>query len=108
MTIIESLRQYRIGEFAIFDFTAAFLGMILIAPLLSKLCRKIGFDVPKRNWVILTLPLATLAHLIVGNITPMTKQLLDPDGHYFLKVLMIGLCIFGAMGIKKIPNFPTS
>ena len=104
MTAVESLRQYRIGQFAIFDFTAAFLGMLLLAPLLSRLCRKIGFDVPKRNWIILTLPLATLAHIVVGKMTPMTKQFLDLHGSYFLKTFMLGLCIFGAMGIKRIPR----
>ena len=39
------------GEYAIFDFTVAFLGIFLVAPLLSKLFRKIGIEIPKYNWL---------------------------------------------------------
>lgn len=104
MGIIEWLRQYRIGEFAIFDLALAFGGMFLAAPVLSRWCEKAGFRVPRRNWIILTLPLSVLVHGIVGSPTAMTTQFLDPHGHYVLKILIVGLTVVGFVGIQKNPR----
>lgn len=101
MTTIDYLRQFRLGGYALFDFTAGFLGMLLLAPLLSRLSEKAGFRVPKRNWVILMLPISILTHLAVGSYTPLTKNFLDLNGHYFLKLVVIGCCVLGALGIKR-------
>lgn len=100
MVPIEFLRQFRFSGYAIFDFIAAFLGIYLLAPLLSKIFLKIRIDIPKRNWLFLTLPIGIAAHLLVGNITPMTKDFLDIQSHYILKILILGLLIFGIRGIK--------
>ena len=100
MVPIEYLRQFRIGEYAIFDFVAAFLGMYLLSPLLSKLFRKIGVDIPKYNWLFLTLPIAIVSHILVGNITPMTRDFLDMGGHYIVKIVILVLFILGMRGIK--------
>jgi hypothetical protein len=100
MTTIESLRQYRIGGYAIFDLAASFFGIYLLSPLLSKFFLKIGVSIPKQNWVFLALPLGILVHVLVGNITTMTKDFLDPHSHYFLKILILGLLLYGLKGIK--------
>ena len=100
MIPIEFLRQFRLGGYAIFDFAAAFLGIYLLSPLLSKIFLKLRIDIPKHNWLYLTLPISILAHLLVGNITPMTRDFIDMHGHYILKVLIIGLLILGIKGIK--------
>jgi len=100
MNPIEFLREFRIGGYAIFDFVVAFGGIYLLSPRLSKLFLKLRLKVPKRNWVLLTLPLSILVHILVGNITPMTANFIDLSGHYILKALIIGLLIFGIMGIK--------
>lgn len=102
MNPIDYLRTFRIGGYAIFDFAVSFLGMLLLAPLLSWLCKKIGIIVPKQNWVILTLPISIVAHLLIGRMTPFTQQFLDPNGHYFVKLIVVGCCIWGVMGIKKV------
>lgn len=102
MIPIEFLRQYRIFGYAIFDFVVAFLGMYLLSSLLTKLFRKIRLDIPKQNWLILTLPLSILSHLLVGRITSMTADFIDPSGHYFLKILIFVLLIVGLRGIKII------
>ncbi|MFZ2188060.1 MAG: hypothetical protein WAV73_00665 [Candidatus Moraniibacteriota bacterium] len=103
MLTVTFLRQFRIGEYAIFDFTVAFLGLALLSPLLSWLCRKIfKLEVPKKNWVFLTLPIGILAHLIAGPITPMTRDFVDPGGHYVLKTIILGLLVLGLLNIKKI------
>lgn len=102
MIPIEFLRQFRIGEYAIFDLAVAFLGIYLLSSLLSKMFLKLRIDIPKRNWIFLTLPIGIAAHMIFGNMTPMTKNFLDIHGHYVLKILIIGLLILGLRNIKII------
>lgn len=108
MISIEFLRQFRIGEYAIFDFTLAFLGIYLLSPLLSKIFLKIRIDIPKLNWIFLTLPISVLTHLLVGKITPMTRNFLDIHGHYILKVIILELLIIGIKGIKIIKKTNTN
>jgi len=100
MSTIEWLRQFRVGGYAIFDLAVSFIGMYLLSPLLAKLFLKLRIVVPKNNWLYLTLPLGIVVHLLVGNRTQMTKDFLDPNGHYVLKLLIIALCILGLRGIK--------
>jgi len=100
MTTLEFLRQFRLGQYAIFDLVVSFLGIYLLSPLLSKIFLKIRIRVPKLNWVFLTLPIGVLVHLIFGRITPMTHNFLDLHGHYVLKILILGLVIFGLRGVK--------
>ena len=104
MTSIEFLRQFRVSGYAIFDFAIAFLGIYLLSPLLSKLFLKIRVDVPKKNWLILTLPISVLAHLLIGNITPMTRDFINPSSHYLLKIVIVGLLILGIKNIKIITD----
>lgn len=104
MTPIEYLRHFRIFDYAIFDFAASFLGIFLIAPLLSKLFLKIRVDIPKYNWLYLTLPISILVHILVGEITPMTAEFLDINGHYILKIVIFVLLVLGLRGIKITPK----
>jgi hypothetical protein len=105
MLTVTFLRQFRIGEYAIFDFTVALLGLALLSPLLSWLCRKFfKLEVPKKNWVFLTLPIGIVTHLIIGPITPMTRDFIDLSGHYTLKVIILGLLVLGLMNTRKIKN----
>lgn len=102
MDTISFLRQFRIGEYAIFDFAISFLGIYLFAPLLSKLLRKIGIEIPKLNWLFFVLPFAVTMHLIFGPITPMTGNFIDLNGHYILKIAVIGSFVLGLRNIKRI------
>jgi hypothetical protein len=102
MHIIDFLRQFRVGGLAIFDFAVAFLGIFLIAPFLSKIFRKLGLEIPRCSWVFFTLPIGIIVHMLIGKITPMTKEFLDPSGHYFLKVIVVVLFILGLISIKRI------
>jgi hypothetical protein len=104
MISIEFLRQFRIGEYAIFDFSVAFLGVYLLSPLLSWLFRKLRIDIPKRSWIFLTIPIGISTHLISGKMTPLTKNFFDPHGHYILKLLVLVLLVFGIKGIRVINN----
>lgn len=102
MISIEFLRQFRIGEYAIFDFLVAFGGIYLLSSFLSKAFLKVGIDIPKINWIFLTLPIGIAAHLLIGKMTPMTKNLIDLHGHYILKIVIFGLLILGLKGIKVV------
>ena len=104
MISIEFLRQFRFGEYAIFDFVVAFLGIYLLSPLLSKIFLKLRVDIPKKSWVLLTLPIGIVAHLIVGRITPMTKNFLDIHGHYILKIILVLLVVLAVKDMKIIKN----
>jgi len=100
MTTIETLRQFKIGEYAVFDFVVSYLFILLISPLLSKLFLKIRISIPKINWLFLTLPLSILIHVLVDNITPMTGDFLDPSGHYFIKFIIVVSFLLGLRGIS--------
>ena len=102
MLSIEYLRQFRIGQYAIFDFTLTFVGFYLLAPLLSKLFLKLKVKIPKRNWLFLALPIGFLTHLLFGRITPMTANLLDPQAHFLLKLVMLAFLVPGLRGIKRV------
>ncbi len=102
METIGYLRHFRVAGYAVFDFAASFLGVFLLSPLLSRLFRKTGLEIPKLNWLYLTLPMGFAAHLVIGKITPLTKDLIDLHGHYILKVLMIGLLFLGLRNIKRV------
>jgi hypothetical protein len=101
MFTIEFLRHYRVLGYAIFDLTVSFLGMAILAPLLSRMMRKVGYIVPMVNWVWMTLPIGILAHLLVGKITPMTAQFLNPDGDYVLKAIIFVMFVLSLVGIKR-------
>lgn len=100
MITIEYLRQFRIGEYAVFDLVISFLGIYLLSPLLSKIFLKFGIEIPKRNWLFLTLPIGILVHLLTGTTTIMTKDFMDPHSHYVLKILILCLLVLGIKGIK--------
>ncbi|MDO8802935.1 MAG: hypothetical protein Q7R35_00760 [Elusimicrobiota bacterium] len=99
---IEYLRQFKISGYAVFDFAASFIGMLLLSPLLSGLARRAGLQVPRINWVYLTLPLGLAAHLASGNITPMTADFIDPRGHYLVKAAIIFFLMLGLRNIKSL------
>jgi len=102
MITLEFLRSFRLGGYAIFDLTVAFLGIFLLSGWLSKLFLKIGIYIPKLNWVFLTLPLGILIHLLVGTMTPMTKNFFSWPGNWGLKILILVLLFLGLRGIKII------
>ncbi|MFZ2960921.1 MAG: hypothetical protein WA705_28920 [Candidatus Ozemobacteraceae bacterium] len=108
METISYLRQFRLSGYAVFDFAAAFLGIFLFSPFLSKLFRKIGLEIPKLSWVYFTLPMSVLTHLIIGNITPLTKNFIDLYDHYLLKIVIIGLSVLGLRKIRRVSGTPGS
>jgi hypothetical protein len=41
---------------------------------------------------------------LIGTMTPFTKFFFDPSGHYIVKLIVVGCCVWGAMGIKRVPR----
>jgi uncharacterized membrane protein len=102
MTTIELLRLYRFGDYALFDLFLAFLGMYLLAPVLSKIFRFFKLEIPKINWVFFTLPIGMVLHVLTKANTVMTKNFFDTQSHYFIKILIFSSLILGLMGIRVI------
>jgi hypothetical protein len=99
MNIIDFLRQFRIGQFSIFDFAVSYLGLFLLAPIIIKGLSYFKVHMTKMNIMWLVLPLAILVHLIVGKYTPMTKMFLDLHNYYFLKALILFMIYMGFRGV---------
>lgn len=102
MLTIDYLRSFRIGPYAIFDFAASFLGIYLLSPILSKLFLKVGLKISTKSWMLLTIPLSILIHLLVGNITPMTADFINLHEAYLLKIIVIALTYLAIKDIKRI------
>ncbi|MCA9388940.1 hypothetical protein KC644_04280 [Candidatus Berkelbacteria bacterium] len=98
--IIQFLRQFKIGQFAVFDLVTAFLGVWLVSPWLSAGMAKLGLIVPRSSWLWWTLPLGTLVHIIIGTNTPLTSYVLDPKGYYLWKLALVILILIGAIQVK--------
>lgn len=77
MEFISILRQFKIGSFAVFDIVAAYLGVFLLAPFLTKLTLLAKVSVPRVSWMWFTLPLSVVFHLAVNQNTPFMKIILD-------------------------------
>lgn len=100
MDTITFLRQFRLGSYAIFDIVVSFVGIYILSPLLSKLFLKLKIRISRRSLLYFTLPLGILVHLLVGTITPMTKDFLDLQGNYILKIFIIALFMLGMKDVK--------
>ena len=100
MITLQFLRSFRFGEYTYFDLIISFIGVYLLSPLLSKLLFKLKLDVSKKSWLLLTLPLSIAVHLAVNTITPMTRNFINLNGHYFLKGVILILFILGVKDIK--------
>jgi len=101
MFSIEYLRQFKIGPIAIFDTISAYLGILLLAPLLTWLSSKVNLKIPVVSWVWFTMPLSVLFHVIFRQSTPVIKILSDPSQIQFYVALLIILFML-YMGFQKI------
>lgn len=101
MNTIDFLRQFRIGEYAVFDFALTFVFAAIVGPFLSKFFAKKNIQIPLKSWFFWSVPFSIVAHLLVGSMTPMTETFIAPDGHYVLKLVMVLLIGLGFVGVKR-------
>lgn len=100
MEFIETLRQFRIGPFTIFDVVAAYLGVFIIALAFYKLFPKVSSYIPVSSWLWLTLPIGVMFHLVLRIDTPYMIMLLDPNDFYIAKIVLLFMLFMGFKGIK--------
>lgn len=95
MITLEYLRSFRLGGYAIFDFVTAYLGIYLLAPILSRIVGVLVRPPTRAQWMWLTLPLSVVIHLLVSRSTPLTELALDPSRGYLLKFILLGMLYLG-------------
>lgn len=78
MVSIEYLRQFRIGQFAIFDSATAYVGILILSPILSWLMSRLHLNIPIVSWLWFTLPLSVIFHMVFQQSTPLMKILANP------------------------------
>jgi hypothetical protein len=100
---IEYFRQFRILNFAIFDFVASYIGMLLFAPILSHIAKKAGLTIKIYHWLWLTLPLSVFFHLAFGRMTPFTQAVVSVSGGYVEKLIILVMLYMGLKDIKSKP-----
>ncbi|MFZ3301530.1 MAG: hypothetical protein WA152_02345 [Microgenomates group bacterium] len=101
MFSIEYLRQFKIGPFAIFDTVSAYLGILLLAPLLTWLFSKVNLKIPVVSWLWFTMPLSVIFHFLFSQPTPVIKILTSPNQpQFYITLLMLLIMVY--MGFRKI------
>lgn len=85
--LIATLRKPKIGPYAIFDFVASFAVAAAVAP-------SLGISRERAVWAVTPVSVAT--HAVFGVDTPLTRQVLNPDGDYVPKIV-VGLSLLQAL-----------
>lgn len=101
MMSIEYLRQFKIGQFAIFDIVISYVGIAILSPILIWFTSKFNLKIPVISWLWFTLPIAVIFHIIFGQSTPLMKMLTDPWSYQFYVVVLF-LIFMIHMGLRKI------
>ena len=99
MNILDFLRSFRAGPFAIFDFVATYLFAYLVGPYLKK----IGIPLSREQFMYLALPLSVATHAIFGIETPLTSMVLSPHGYYVWKAIIVIMLIMVVVRREKKP-----
>lgn len=108
MDLIGILREYKIGQIAVFDLVLAYVGIYSIAPFLTKTFTKIHLYINKTDWFWLTLPIGVLFHIVFAAQTPLTKMVLNPQGFYLIKLLILFMVFMGLRKSRKPSNIEIS
>lgn len=78
--IINKLRKYKIGGYAIFDLVLSYLFMYLIA-------KYFNFNV--KSTLLLTLPISIIIHKIFNIHTLLTDRFFNKNNYYLLKISIL-------------------
>jgi len=96
MLTIEALRAIRLGPFAVFDFAMTYLVVFFIGPHL----RKVGIPISREQAMYLALPISVVTHLAFGVDTPLTRMVLDSQGYFIWKGIIISMIILAVVRRK--------
>lgn len=81
MSLIDTLREPKIGGLAVFDLVSAFTGMWFLAP-------HLGISRERALWA--TIPVGLAVHQVLGIETPLNRRVLGP-GHVAEKLAVAGM-----------------
>jgi len=104
---LEYLRQWRVGQFTVFDTVASYVGILILSPILSWLMSRLDLKVPLISWLWLTMPLSVIFHLIFNQSTPLMKVLTNPRTFDFYIAVII-LLVMTYLGLRKVRRISTS
>lgn len=102
MTTLEMLREYRIAGFTVFDTGLTVIAVLLLAPFLTRLFRRIHLEISLLGWFLFTLPLSVVVHIAARQDTTLTRQILDPDGYYLSKFVILALLVAALCTVRRI------
>lgn len=102
MNIITFLRQFRLGPFAIFDIVVSYLGLFLLAPLLSKLFAKFHLSIPRSSWLWWMLPISIVFHWVFRQETALMKALFSRELSLIVFVSLALMIFMGARGCRRL------
>lgn len=98
---ITYIRQFRIGPYAIFDIVTSYVGIYLLAPLLTRLAKSFTLHIPRSAWLWFTLPLSVIVHLVFGQNTEFMKRLSNPQGYHLETILLIVMVFMGGRQVRR-------
>jgi len=104
---LEYLRQWRVGQFTVFDTVASYVGILILSPILSWLMSRLDLKVPLISWLWFTMPLSVIFHLIFNQSTPLMKVLTNPRTFDFYIAVII-LLVMTYLGLRKVRRISTS
>lgn len=99
--IIQFLRQFKIGPFAIFDIVISYVGIYILSPLLIKIFKLIRINTNLSTWMWLTLPLSIVFHVIFNQNTPLTRMFLNTSDYWLVKSIIVIMFIFAFSSTRK-------
>lgn len=101
MDTLQFLRQFRIGPFAIFDTVISYIGIYLLAPMLTKFVQKFGLNISRTGWLWLMFPLSVIFHFIFRQQTPFMKLLVNPESYYIGPIILLCMLYMGLKDSKR-------
>ncbi len=99
--LLDPYRVYRIGPFSAVDTIGAYLGALLVAPLVKRLAKKMGLAVTIPEILALILPTALIFHVLFGMDTAFTRMFFE-SGNYVAKGVIFLMALFGLKSIARL------
>lgn len=108
MDYIALLRQYRIGPFTIFDTVLAYVGVLILAPLLTKLFLKVHVKIPLISWLWFTMPISVIFHIMFRQDTPLMRILFNSDKFYIAAGVLLFMIYMGLRRVRRVQRVMTN
>ena len=101
MDNLNFIRQFKIGPFAIFDTVISYIGLFLLAPILTKMFRIMRLEISLASWLWFVLPLSIVFHFFFSQQTPLMKLLVSSNG-YIAIIILLAMAYMGVRTIRVI------